>query len=179
LQATAGGDAGRFALADGPAVFCVMICSSATRQEEGIMSKVSTGRVILAGLVAGLVINVIDFVVNVPILGKQWADATAALGVKMDSQANVMSAVGWIAMDFVAGLFAAWLYAAIRPRYGAGAKTALLAGLATWFITHVPLGSLSWNGLYPVSLFAASAAGALVAILAGGWVAGRLYSEAA
>jgi hypothetical protein len=142
------------------------------------MSRINTGRVILAGLVAGLVINVIDCVVNVPILGKQWGDATAALGVKLD-QVNVQSAVGWIAMDFIAGLFTAWLYAAIRPRYGAGAKTALCAGFATWFILHAALGSLSWNGLYPVSLIVASAAGALVAMLAGGWVAGRLYSEAA
>jgi len=142
------------------------------------MSKINTGRVILAGLVAGLVINVIDFVVNVPILGKQWADATQALGVKLE-QVNVQSAVGWIAMDFIAGLFTAWLYAAIRPRFGAGAGTGLRAGVATWFIIHVALGSLVWNGLYPLSLAVASTAGALVAMLAGGWVAGRLYSEAA
>jgi hypothetical protein len=142
------------------------------------MSKVNTGRVILGGLVGGLVINVVDFVVNVPVLGKQWADATAALGVKLD-QVNLMSAVGWISMDFVAGLFTAWLYAAIRPRYGPGASTALRAALATWFIIHVALGSLVWNGLYPVRLIVASTLGALVAMLAGGWVAGRLYSDAA
>jgi hypothetical protein len=141
------------------------------------MSRVNAGKVILAGLVAGLVINVIDFVVNVPILGKQWADATKALGVKLED-VNLMSAVGWIAMDFVAGLFTAWLYAAIRPRYGLGAKTGLVAGFATWLIIHVALGSLVWNGLYPLSLMLASTAGALVAMLAGGWVAGRLYSEA-
>jgi hypothetical protein len=141
------------------------------------MSKVNTGKVILAGLVAGLVINVVDFVVNVPILGKQWGDATKALGVKLED-VNVMSAVGWIAMDFVAGLFTAWLYAAIRPRYGPGAGTALRAAFATWLIIHVALGSLVWNGLYPLSLALASTAGALVAMLAGGWVAGRLYSEA-
>jgi hypothetical protein len=142
------------------------------------MSKINTGRVILAGLVAGLVINIIDCVVNVPILGKQWADATQALGVKIE-QVNVQSAVGWIVMDFIAGLFTAWLYAAIRPRFGPGAGTALRAGVATWFIMHVALGSLVWQGLYPLSLAVASTAGALVAMLAGGWVAGKLYSEPA
>jgi hypothetical protein len=142
------------------------------------MSKINTGRVILAGLVAGLVINVVDYVVNVPILGKQWADATLALGVKLE-QVNLQSALGWIAMDFIAGLFTAWLYAAIRPRFGAGAGTGLRAGAATWFIIHVALGSLVWQGLYPLSLAAVSTAGALVAMLAGGWVAGKLYSEPA
>jgi hypothetical protein len=125
------------------------------------MSKINYGRVILAGLVAGLVINVVDFVVNVPILGKQWAAATAALGVKV-GDVNGQAAAGWITMDFIVGLFTAWLYAAIRPRYGAGART----------------GSLTWQGLYPLSLNAISAAGALVAMLAGGWTAGRLYTEA-
>jgi hypothetical protein len=142
------------------------------------MSKVNTGRVIVGGLVGGLVINVIDYVVNVPILGQQWADATKTLGVKID-QVQLLSALGWISMDFVAGLFAAWLYAAIRPRYGAGAGTALRAGFATWLIVHVALGALWWNGLYPASLVMASTVGALVAMLAGGWVAGKLYREEA
>lgn len=141
------------------------------------MSKVNTGRVVLAGLVAGLVINVIDFVVNVPILGKQWAAATTALGVKLD-QVSAQSAMGWIVFDFIAGLFTAWLYAAIRPRYGAGAGTGLCAGAAAWFIIHAALGCLVWNGLYPIGLIAASAVGALVAMLAGGWTAGKLYREA-
>ncbi|HEV3457157.1 MAG TPA: hypothetical protein VHG32_11395 [Thermoanaerobaculia bacterium] len=60
-----------------------------------------------------------------------------------------------------------------------GAGTALRAGVATWFIMHVALGSLVWQGLYPLSLAVASTAGALVAMLAGGWVAGKLYSEPA
>jgi len=140
------------------------------------MSKINYGRVILAGLVAGLVINVVDYVVNVPILGKQWEAATLALGVKAE-QVSGQAAAGWITMDFIAGLFTAWLYAAIRPRYGAGAKTGLCAGVATWFIMHVALGSLTWQGLYPLSLNLISTAGALIAMLAGGWIAGRLYTE--
>ena len=142
------------------------------------MSKINNGRVILAGLVAGLVINVVDYVVNVIILGKQWADATAALGVKID-QVNAQAAIGWIVMDFLAGVFTAWLYAAVRPRFGPGAGTALRAGVATWFIIHLALGALVWQGLYPLSLYVTSTAGALVALLAGGCVAGRLYTETA
>jgi hypothetical protein len=142
------------------------------------MSKINTGRVIVAGLVAGLVINIVDYVVNVPILGKQWADATTALGVKIE-QVNAQAAIGWIVMDFIVGVFTAWLYAAIRPRYGAGAGTALRAAVAGWFIIHLALGALVWQGLYPLSLYVASTAGALVAMLAGGWVAGKLYTEPA
>ncbi len=140
------------------------------------MSKVNTGRVLVAGLVAGLVIDVVDFVVNVPILGQQWKDGTAALGVREGSVA-MQSALGWICLDLFAGLFTAWLYAAIRPRFGAGAKTALCAGFAVWLLEHFALGSLFWNGLYPLALVVSSSVGGLVANLAGGWVGGKLYRE--
>ena len=39
--------------------------------------------------------------------------------------------------SFLIGLFAGWLYAAIRPRYGAGPKTALCAGLFVWFLGYL------------------------------------------
>jgi hypothetical protein len=47
-----------------------------------------------------------------------------------------------ILMTYVLGLASVWLYAAIRPRFGAGAKTAIVAGLAVWVMAHL------WSGLY-------------------------------
>lgn len=142
------------------------------------MSKVNATRVILAGLAAGLVINIVDFVVNVPILGAQWAAAAKALGIDVE-KVSATAGAGWITSDFLNGLFTAWLYATMRSRYGPGAGTALRAGLATWFIVHVALASLVFQATFPLHLYVISTAGALVAMLAGGWVAGRLYQEAA
>ena len=142
------------------------------------MSRINYTRVILAGLAAGLVINIIDFVVNVPILGAQWAAATKALGIDVE-KVSATAGVGWITSDFLNGLFTAWLYAAMRPRYGPGAGTGLRAGLATWFIVHVALASLVFQATFPLHLYVISTAGGLVASLAGGWVAGSLYQEAA
>ena len=42
---------------------------------------------------------------------------------------------------FLVGILAIWLYAAIRPRYGAGSKTALYAGAAVWGLGYL-LGSV-------------------------------------
>ena len=39
----------------------------------------------------------------------------------------------WIVIELVVGIWTMWLYAAIRPRYGPGPKTAALAGFAVWF----------------------------------------------
>ena len=45
-------------------------------------------------------------------------------------------------MTYVLGIASVWLYAAIRPRYGAGAGTAAIAGVAVWVIAHL------WSGVY-------------------------------
>jgi hypothetical protein len=50
--------------------------------------------------------------------------------------------VSLIAMTFVLGIASVWLYAAIRPRYGAGLGTAVIAGLAVWTMAHL------WSGIY-------------------------------
>ena len=43
-----------------------------------------------------------------------------------------------------------WLYAAIRPRYGPGPKTALMAGLAWWVIVSLQSGKWVAAGFVPV-----------------------------
>jgi hypothetical protein len=53
----------------------------------------------------------------------------------------------FVALDFVYGIGLLWVYAAIRPRFGAGVKTAVIAGVAVWFfigllntISQAPMG---------------------------------------
>jgi len=56
-------------------------------------------------------------------------------------EATGLQVFGLIVWGFVAGILAVWLYAAIRPRYGPGPKTALGAGVAFWLL----------NGLLPTA----------------------------
>ncbi len=141
------------------------------------MSRINAGGVVLGGLLAGLVINVIDFVVNVPILGAQWEAATRALGIDT-AKGGATGAVGWIASDFIVGIFLVWLYSGIRPRFGPGPRTAIVASLAVWFITHVAYFSFVFMGLYSMELVCASTVGALIACLVGGQAGCWLYKEA-
>ena len=71
------------------------------------------------------------------------------------------------------GISTMWLYAAIRPRYGSGPRTAAVAGFALWFyggvvdafwaaMGAVPLGAL-------VGPVAANLPIALVAAVVGAW----------
>ena len=43
-----------------------------------------------------------------------------------------MSLVGFGIYDMLKGFFAVWLYAAIRPKFSPGIKTAVIAGVAAW-----------------------------------------------
>jgi hypothetical protein len=92
------------------------------------MSSTNWKRVILGGLLAGVVINVSESILNGVVLAKDWEAAMAALGKPQMGGNQVGVFVLW---GFLVGVFAVWLYAAIRPRYGAGPKTALCAGAAS------------------------------------------------
>ncbi len=97
------------------------------------MNGINWSRVILGGLLAGLVINVSEFVLNGLILAKDMEAAMTALGREVGGEQFVM----FVVWGFLMGIFAVWLYAAIRPRYGAGPKTALCAGSAVWVLGYL------------------------------------------
>jgi hypothetical protein len=138
------------------------------------MGSINTSRAVVAGLLAGLVMNVIDFIVNVPLLGAYWEAQTRALNVPI---MPATSAAGWITSDFVLGILLVYIYAAIRPRFGPGPGTAACAALLVWTIVHVGYASFVFLGFYSLKLVAASGAGGLVAALAGGQIGCRFYKE--
>ena len=140
------------------------------------MAGINVGRVIGGGLVAGLVMNVVDGVTNGGILNARWEAETKRLGIDMSQQSQALA--GWLTFDFLCGIVLVWLYASIRPRYGPGAKTAVIAGLAVWLITHLAFAAWAFTGLYSVGVVAASTVGGLVAGVAGGLAGCALYKEA-
>jgi len=142
------------------------------------MPGINMGRVVGAGLVAGLVMNVVDGVTNGAILGARWMEESKRLGIDVSDAAQSQSLIGWVTFDFLCGITLVWLYASIRPRYGAGPKTAICAGLAIWFITHLAFAAWWFTGLYSIGVVAASTVGGLVAGIAGGLAGGALYKEA-
>ncbi|HEY6943759.1 MAG TPA: hypothetical protein VI431_01365, partial [Candidatus Acidoferrum sp.] len=93
------------------------------------MGKMNIGRVILGGLLAGLILNIFEYVLNGVVFASQWDAYMKALGRQMRPNAIPF----FIVSTFVAGIGVVWLYAAARPRLGPGAKTAALTGLAYWF----------------------------------------------
>lgn len=79
---------------------------------------------------------------------------------------------------FLLGIATVWLYAAIRPRYGAGPKTAIRAGVVTWAVA-VFLANLGNYplGLFPTRLLVISSVVGLVEIVVATLVGAWLYRE--
>jgi hypothetical protein len=84
--------------------------------------------------------NAGEAALNGGLLGADAASLFKRFGVP--DTAEPWQMVALIGMTFGLGIASVWLYAAIRPRYGAGPRTAVAAGLAVFVLAHL------WSGVY-------------------------------
>lgn len=139
------------------------------------MAQINTGRVVLGGLLAGVIINVSQTVANVWVFASQFEEVTANLGVEPPGGSAIAI---YVVFGFILGIAAVWIYAAIRPRFGPGVQTALIAGGAMWLLARAwPMTDFTVFLHLPVWLFVMgliwTLVEALLATVAGAW----LYQE--
>jgi hypothetical protein len=94
------------------------------------MNKINVGRVVLGGLVAGLVISIGNLLLNRVWLRDDLKADLSRLNLPEPGSDFIVKAV---VLTLILGIAIVYLYAAIRPRFGAGVKTAICAGLMAWF----------------------------------------------
>ena len=141
------------------------------------MQGMNWSRIWLGGLAAGVVMNLIDAAVNGFLLASRWERESEALRPGLMSRMATTSTIGWIVFDFALGVLLVWLYAAIRPRYGPGPRTALIAGMVLWLATHLAFASLAFMGMFSPGLVLASSVGGILSAAAGAYVGGMIYRE--
>jgi len=112
------------------------------------MVQIKWGRVVLCGVVTGVVWGALAAVV-LPLVGQDFLAAIPIGNPFSPLQPGLVAIYGllWVVM----GVWMMWLYAAIRPRYGPGPKTAAVAALAVWL--SGALVDLDWvnSGLTPLA----------------------------
>lgn len=140
------------------------------------MSNINLGRVVLGGLLAGLVLNIGEFLLNDYVLGSQMKDFMAKHNFPEPSGSFIAIAVG---LTFVMGIVLVLGYAMIRSRLGPGVKTAIIAGLFAWFAVYfytgiingvlfgIPMGTICMVVVWGLVQY-------VVAAIAGAWA----YKEA-
>jgi len=133
------------------------------------------GRVLAGGLVAGLIINIGEAILNIPLAGAQMEEALQARNLPPVGGGAIAY---FVVMCFLLGILIVWTYAAVRPRLGAGPKTAVTVAVLAWFLTLVWSGGAQVAmGIMPLKLtvmgFAWGLGEVVIATLAGA----GLYSE--
>jgi hypothetical protein len=94
------------------------------------MGRINVKGVIVGGLVAGLVLNIIDFLV-----WGVWLKADMAAMMQNAGKGPIDNLIPlFVVLDFLYGIVLVYLYAAVRPRFGAGPGTAVKAGLLAWVL---------------------------------------------
>lgn len=108
------------------------------------MGGINLVGVMKGGLAAALIMNLSQYLLRI-MVGSSTATAVAAM----------------VVMTSALGVATVWLYAAIRPRFGPGPKTAICAGLTVWALSYV----------FP-AIFGGASIGAAVATIS--WTAAEM-----
>jgi len=96
---------------------------------------IRAGRLLIAGLLSGLIMNVGEAALHGGMLAQASADAYAALNRTVPP--DTMNLILLIVLTFAQGILMAWLYALIRPRFGSRFTAAACVGLAAWLLSSV------------------------------------------
>jgi peptidoglycan biosynthesis protein MviN/MurJ (putative lipid II flippase) len=140
------------------------------------VARINTSKVILGGLVAGVVINISEYILNVPVFGAEVETIMAAHNIPPMGGGVIAT---FILLGFVVGVALVWLYAAIRPRLGPGPKTAAIAGVAVWVLAYLYSGvAFCVLGLMTERLLVIGLIWGLVELIVAGIAGAWLYSEA-
>ncbi|HYW70927.1 MAG TPA: hypothetical protein VE961_07835 [Pyrinomonadaceae bacterium] len=104
------------------------------------MTKINYGRVLLGGLVAGLIINAGEFVLNAILLGPHIEADMKRMNLTPPGGGFAALAVG---LTFIFGVLAILIYAMARARFGPGPRTALLVSVVLWFCLYAYSGTIN------------------------------------
>lgn len=136
------------------------------------MAGINGRRFILAGLAAGVVMNVIS-VLSWGFYAQEMIAILKARDI-VPPKGSVFMAIYFL-MRFTWGFVAVWFYTMARARYGPGVKTAVSVGFIYW-LGGALLAVISYGmlGLFPVGMLAVWAVIMLVATMLstifGAWI---------
>ena len=134
---------------------------------------INTGKVITGGLLTGFVFNVFDMLWNFTVLQADGLAMAARLNLNPAVITDFSYQIPWIVIDFVLGILTIFIYAGFRPRFGAGPKTAVMAGLMPWVAISSIMCGLAWMGVFTetvvIKISLLTIVNVVVGSIAGAW----------
>jgi hypothetical protein len=139
---------------------------------------INASKVVVGGLVAGVVNNVLGFLIQGMLLGKRMMDEMIAAAPSLQGKGeDTMTMVCRVLTGFVIGILIVWLYAAMRPRFGPGPKTAFLAGLVVWICGFIFYMDWLYVGMMSPGLYAMVSIAMLISCSITAMAGAALYKE--
>ena len=139
------------------------------------MTGINTGKVAVGAIAAGVVINIVETIMNLFVIAGPMEEMLLAMNLPAMGGAAMG---GFMALAFTLGFLIVWTYAAIRPRYGAGPASAMRAGGAIWVAFYFLGTGANWlMGIVSLHLFLITLAYTLPMMLAAAYVGGMVYRE--
>ena len=140
------------------------------------MSRINLGRVVIGGLLAGLIINIGEYILNGILIFEQMNAAMAALNKPPIADSMIM---WFVLFSFGLGFMLVWTYAAIRPRFGAGVKTAICASTLVWGLAYLyPNLFMLVIGFFPRDMMVMVTVWGLIETIVAGIAGAWAYKEA-
>ena len=140
------------------------------------MGQINIGGVLKGGLAAAVLMNISQYILNLPVAGAQMAAELAARNLPPAVGAGQIAV--FAVSTTVLGFITIFVYAAIRPRLGPGPMTAMAAGLMMWAASYLYAAILGGTiGLYSMGLVLTIIIWSAVEMLIASAVGGYFYNE--
>lgn len=143
-------------------------------------SGTNWSRVVAGGLVWAAVYSIIGGIAMVLFFARELLAELELLGrpLELNRDSVFFLSVFGVVFTVAWGIATVWFYAAIRPRYGPGPKTALIAAVGVWLLSLVaPLSHLAAFGIASPRFVAIDLPTEFVAIVAATLAGARAYRE--
>jgi hypothetical protein len=111
------------------------------------MAAINTGKVVVGGLVAGIVFLACDMAASFTVMASDMEALMNRLNLNSASVQTPASMASWVLCDLALGLVIIWTYAAIRPRFGPGPRTALVAGFVPYLTYTIAMYGFTVMGI--------------------------------
>jgi hypothetical protein len=133
------------------------------------------GRLLIATIVSGTVMNALDGVVNGVLFLSEFRANASRLGLDPDAALSPLGIVTWVGLDYVFAFVLAWVYGTLRLRDERGVATAMKAAAVLYAPTTGVILGFGVLGMLTGPLLVKMALSGLVVVAVGAIVAGAVY----
>jgi hypothetical protein len=140
------------------------------------MAHLNPGKVVAGGILAGVVLSGFDFASSTYLLANEWQEVAHFRNIDPALMGGTAALLTMLVADFVLGQLLVLTYAAIRPRFGPGAGTGVIASFIVFLPQTLLLATfggwfISWDLYFRQSVVM------LVSMIAAGFAGGWVYAE--